>query len=437
MMRRKLRFTALAVSVAMGVAALGGCASQPPANADGTASKSAGSTAENASGEKITVLLPPWSEPSAELINKFEQETGIQVELNITGFDDIRDKIVIAAVSKVAPADVFEIDWTWAKEFMTAGCVEPFELTDVQKQNYPLYTSFTIDDQTVAMPYSNDFRVGFYNTEHMAQAGIENAPTTWDELVDDCVKIKEAGICEYPLGLTLIAAEDSATQLLWLEMSRSGKIFNDDESVDKAAMLDSLTFLNSLLTEKKIIDPAATSYTGDEVNESFLKGNFTFSIAGAGTLGRVNNPEENLPVAGKVNAMLVPGNGKDIATGSFGLPEGIGISSFSEHKEAARKFVDWFVSEEVQRDLFEVQGTMPSGVETFNKLGEEGKVEQTDVLSEQMEGLTSPFPHGLPTWYAEYTTFVGTTINALGQGSVTPEQAADQIAAKVDELRTR
>mgnify|MGYP000961817889 FL=1 len=68
----------------------------------------------------ISVLLPPWAEPPQDLLAEFQESSGITVELNIMGWDQIHDKITIAAVTNTAAADVVEIDWSWTNEFLTA-----------------------------------------------------------------------------------------------------------------------------------------------------------------------------------------------------------------------------------------------------------------------------------------------------------------------------
>ena len=160
-MKRYRRIICVLMAASMVFASLSACSGKKEKESSHTSSE----------GE-LTVLLPPWAEPSQELIGQFEKEHDTKVNLNIMGWDEIHDKITVAAVSKVAPADVMEVDWSWTKEFINADCVEPFELTDEQKERYPLYTSFEDADKVVAIPYLNDIRVGYYNEEHLKAAQI-------------------------------------------------------------------------------------------------------------------------------------------------------------------------------------------------------------------------------------------------------------------------
>ena len=381
---------------------------------------------------ELTVLLPPWAEPSQELIGQFEKEHDTKVNLNIMGWDEIHDKITVAAVSKVAPADVMEVDWSWTKEFINADCVEPFELTDEQKERYPLYTSFEDADKVVAIPYLNDIRVGYYNEEHLKAAQITEPPKTWEELVEDCVKIKEAGICEYPLSFTLSATEHSANQLLWLSLCQGIPLFQEDDSIDRVNMETALSLVAEALNESEIIDPASISLMDVEADSAYRKGNATFLIGAMGTLGTCNNPDES-SVVGQVKTMLIPGT-DEIRTATYGLPEGIGISKYSKNKELAEEFIEWFTGDEVQTYLYQKHGTVPSSTMTFEKLGNTGEIADEDVLMEELEAGQSPFPNGVPGWYSEYSSIVANKLNALAQGMLDSKEAAEQIAEEVGDI---
>ena len=242
-----------------GVAQSGNSAAKQPVGQteNGTVSTADGNGA-------ITVMLPPWAEPSAGLLKEFTDSSGIQVILNVVGWDDIRDKIAIAAVGQAAPADVVEVDWSWVGEFGAAGWMEPLDVAADVKEAMPTISSFTYSDQILAVPYSNDFRIGFYNTEHFENAGITEAPKTWDQVVEDARKIKEQGICEYPVGMILSATEPTTNTMLWLTRARYGAFFNDDMSVNHDNLLNTLTFVNNLVNVDKLIDPASLNMKDTE-----------------------------------------------------------------------------------------------------------------------------------------------------------------------------
>lgn len=55
-------------------------------------------------------------------------------------------------------------------------------------------------------------------------------------------------------------------------------------------------------------------------------------------------------------------------------------------------------------------------------------------MMEQMKSYKSPFPGGVPVWYSEYSGIVANKVNAMAQGTITPEEAAQQIVDEVEKI---
>lgn len=386
----------------------------------------------SAGGGEITVMVPPWAEPSAELLQSFTDETGIKVVMNIVGWDDIRNKVSIAAVGQTAPADVIEVDWSWVGEFGAADWFEPLELTQEEIDGMPTVKSFMYGDNILALPYANDFRLAYYNTEHFSKVGVNEAPKTWDEVIDACKKIKEQGICNYPLSMTLSATEAATTSLLWMTLSKYGDFFNEDFTPNKDNVLGALTFVNDLLNTDKLIDPASQNMKDIEVYGKLTAEAASMMVGPTYFIGLINNPEES-QVVGKASAMLVPGNGT-IKTATFALPEGIGVSKYSQNKQAAIQFVNWYTSPEVQVKMYGEKGNIPTRTEALQQLIDNGEIIGGEILIEQSGYIASPFPGGIPEWYSEMSNTIYNSVNQMVQGALTPEQAYENIEKKVAEL---
>lgn len=391
------------------------------------------STEKNEEQKEIVVMVPPWAEPSGELLQEFTDKTGIKAVINIVGWDDIRNKVSIAAAGETAPADVIEVDWSWVGEFGAADWFEPIEMSEEEIEGMPTVKSFMYNDQIIALPYANDFRLAYYNIEHFEKVGITEAPKTWDEVYEACKKIKEQGISSYPVAMTLSATEASTTSLFWMTLSKYGDIFNDDFTLNQENVLEALKFVNKLVNEDKLIDPASENMKDVEVYGKLTAGAASFMVGPTYYIGLINNPDES-QIAGKSSAMLVPGNG-DIKTATFALPEGIGISKYSENKEAAKEFINWYTSPEVQIKMYGEKGNIPTRTEALQQLIDNGDIEGGEVLIEQSGYIASPFPGGIPNWYSEMSNTIYNSVNQMVQGAMSPEQACENIEKKVAELK--
>lgn len=391
-------------------------------------------TAESAeSNKEITVMVPPWAEPSPELLQEFVDETGISVVMNIVGWDDIRNKVAIAAVANTAPADVIEVDWSWTGEFGAADWFEPIELSDEEIADYLTLDSFTYDGKLIGLPYANDYRLGYYNTADFSAVGYEEAPDTWDEMIQALKEIKAAGIKDYPMAITLSATEAATTSFFWFTLSNFGPVFNEDFSLNEENALASMKLLKKLISEDGLIDPANINMKDIEVYEKFTTNSTSLMIGPTYFVGRIHNPELS-NVVEESKPTLVPGNG-DVKSASFALPEGIGVSKFSKNKEAAITFAKWYTSPEVQLSLYEENGNIPTRRSALQSLIDNGLLIDGDVMLEQGDYIVSPFPGGIPNWYAELSNVIYNNINKMAQGDISPEAAVETISARLDELR--
>ena len=257
------------------------CAAMAATLTAGCGSDSSGESGEksSSSGEskEITFMAPDWANPGDELLAEFTEETGISVIFNEVSWDDIRDKVSIAASGGEAAADVIEVDWSWVGEMNSAGWLEPIEMTDEDKEDMPTLETFTIDGEILAVPYANDYRIAYYNKEHFEQAGITEVPETWDEVYDALKKIKEAGIVEYPYTMPMNADESATTSMMWMAFSRSGQVFNDDDTLNEEAVMDALTFENQLVQDG-FVDPASISFNGMDCYRKITSGEASFMV---------------------------------------------------------------------------------------------------------------------------------------------------------------
>jgi len=421
---------------------LSACGSEPvvaPAETEAAEPTEADTTSEEPAedqlaGTTIVVMLPPWGELSEEALAAFEESTGIIVEQQIVGWDEIHNKIAVASAGNIAAADVIEVDWSWVGEFNSAGWFTPLNdnITEDMTADIPLIKTFTSGGNVVAVPYINDFRIGTYNMTHLEQAGIAEVPTTWDELLDASLKIKEAGIAEYPMGFPLSVSEATTTNFILITLSRSGALFNDDGTLNEANALSTMQFISDVMNVHEVVDPSDMVMIDREIAAFVYGGSQTFINAWPGIYTASNDPEKS-EVVGETGRMLVTGR-EGVRSASFGLPEGLGIPVNSENKEAAWKFIEWVISPEGAEIYFETQGLLPPRTSVFSEYVEAGKVEEGDILLEQI-GYVQPFsPSGLPGWYPKFSLVVQESVNKVASGTMTPEAAVEAISNTVESL---
>lgn len=411
------------------------CAAMAATLTAGCGSDSSGESGEksSSSGEskEITFMAPDWANPGDELLAEFTEETGISVIFNEVSWDDIRDKVSIAASGGEAAADVIEVDWSWVGEMNSAGWLEPIEMTDEDKEDMPTLETFTIDGEILAVPYANDYRIAYYNKEHFEQAGITEVPETWDEVYDALKKIKEAGIVEYPYTMPMNADESATTSMMWMAFSRSGQVFNDDDTLNEEAVMDALTFENQLVQDG-FVDSASISFNGMDCYRKITSGEASFMVGPTKFVGISNDPEQCSEI-GNIVPILLPGT-DGTSPQTMALPEAVGITSFSENKEAAQEFVKWYSSADVQKRMYAVNSSIPTRNSVLAEMVEDGTFENAGAMLDEADLIKSVFPNGVPSYYSEMSNTMYNNINQMVLGEQTPQEAFDAMNAKVNEL---
>ena len=381
--------------------------------------------------DSLSVMIPEWAVPSDNLLKEFTDSTGIKVSINQVAWDAIRDKIGIAASGGEASADVVEVDWSWVGEFDSADWLEPLKVDDSLKTEMPTISSFSVGDKVLALPYSNDYRIAYYNTKHFEEAGIGEEPKTYDQVYEAVKTIKEKGIAEHPYPLVLTAEEKASTGLIWTAYTMNDKVFNDDNTLNEESVKAALKFYDKLIKED-LVDPADKTADGMETYRRITTGTASYLTGPTSYIGTVNNAEKS-QVVGEVAPILMPGK-TDTATHTMALPEALGITKFSKKKEEARKFIDWYTSADTQEKLNAELGNLPTRNSVLEKLIDDGKIENPGAMLEQAKLIASPFPNGVPVYYNEMSNAIYNAVNGLATGSLDVDSAFTQMDTKIKEL---
>ena len=386
---------------------------------------------ENKEGAEITLMIPDWGAPTEEMLAEFKAETGITVKVLPTAWDDTKSKISIAAAGKKAAADVIEVDWSWVGEFQNAGWLEPLEVDETTQKDIPSISYFKVNNGIYAVPYANGLRLAYINKDMLSKAGISEYPKTWTEAEAVFDKLKRNKITDYPMLFPLNAEEKTTTSFLTLAYTRNGKVFNNDDTLNKESALDTLQLIKKYI-DKGYINPASVSTPGIDTFRGINNAQGAFLIGPTSFITSSNDPKVS-KVVGQITTIPVPGiDGPAKQTITF--TEAVGVSAYSQNKEAAKKFVEWFSRPEIQLKLNKAINNTPTRTSVIEQMVKEGIIKTPGSIVEQSKIVASPFPNGVPKYYTKMSTEIFNIINQLGQGKLTPEEAANKMKEKVNEL---
>ncbi|MGL5255740.1 MAG: extracellular solute-binding protein, partial [Proteocatella sp.] len=352
----------------------------------------------------------------------------------------LKDRIVTACSSGQAPADVTEFSWDWVGTFGAAGWYEPLNgyLDEAFWSDSMTKDTFKYSDNYLAIPIYNDFRMTYVASKDFEAAGIKEMPQSADEMLEAARKIKASGAEEYPISLPLSATAGTTTPWFMLTKSLGGELFDENmnpmflekDSAGHKAMEWIMTGLN-----EGLINPASLDYQGMDVVDRFINGEGSIDIAGwAGNVTEYFNAEKS-KISESVKVVKVPG--ADGNSRTYGLLEGWGIPSASEHKEAAAEFLKWVSREEFIESFFLDYGIFPSSKNVMDKLIADGKIPGGDTVSEVLGTIEPLFPQGAPEWYGTWEGEVASIMNQMAKGSLTLDQGLQAIADSAAKLNTK
>lgn len=292
-----------------------------------------------------------------ETIQNWEKETGNKVEDSSSTADETFKARVISDFETGAEPDVmFYFNGNDSNPFVEAGKVVP--ISEIREE-YPEYADNMKDDMIPASPADGvQYAVPFYgyweglycNKTVLEAAGVEvpGPETTWDQFLESCQKIKDA-------GYTPIAVSLAKEPHYWFEFS----IFNHDsakthltvpEAVDDEAGKAWQAGLEDLkeLYEKGFLSENTNTATADEVFQSFLEGKSAFYIDGSWKMGGIKEGTDNID---NFTVTYVPGNGDRKSTDMVaGLSSGWYISrkcwEDEKKRDAAVDLIETFISDE-------------------------------------------------------------------------------------------
>lgn len=306
-------------------------------------------TASTAFAEKIEFFQQKMEEAPqrayAEVLARFNEEyPDIEIEINT-----VPDAGTVL-MQRIATGDIPPIfsDYptqTQFKEKVNNGYIECLEGNEFLERVNPgmIELGKHYDGKTYALPLSQNYMAIFYNIDIFEQAGIEELPKTWDELMAVCDKLVEQGITPFSFG-----------------DKDAGRVGHNFQALSQATYPGIVDYIVSVVNGEatiadnpepfrkigermlKLREYALPDYIGtaDTVMwENFATGKAAMCITGSYARGTImiSNPDLNM------GAMPIPGDVYDESPLLTGIDAALCISAEAtdEQKDAGLKFLEF------------------------------------------------------------------------------------------------
>jgi len=363
-LRSLSRFTVAAITVpaiALGAAA---CSSSG-------GSSSGSDTGSGGSGTTLTY----WASNQAPSLDKdkevltpvlaqFTQQTGIKVNLEVIGWNDLQTRIQTAITSNSGP-DVLNIGNTWAASLQATGAFMPYDsaaLTAIGGKDKfvkpAMDTGGAPGQDPTSVPYLGLAYGLYYNKQMLKDAGIQ-PPTTWEEMVAAAQKLTNTAKSTYGFALAAGSYTENV-HFAFINGSQNGGEWFDSAGkptfTSDANVQGVLRYLN-LMQKDKVVNASNAQY------DNGTKAVNDFATKKVAMILNQNNADNSIQSNGMksdeygVVPFPAPTGGQKIAT----FIAGINMSIFknTKNKDAALQFVKFMTSPETQKTLGKPFSSLP------------------------------------------------------------------------------
>ena len=373
----------------------------------------------------LSLLVPSYSDATKglweDVIEGFEKENpDITVDLEVQSWDNL-EKVISTKIQAGEAPDIYNggpFAGFVGDELLypVSDVVSEDTLADFQDA---FIANAEVDGTAYALPLIASARALFVNNTLLQQAGVTEAPKTWDELLDAATKVSALGGGVAGYGMPLGSEEAQAEAAVWLW--GGGGSFGDASEIT----IDTPENLAGAEQIKKMIDAGATQADPGSTQRSplmdiFIQGKIGMQVGLPPTVGQI---EEGNP---EMDYSIVPIPTKDGSPFTLGVMDQLmAFQNDGDKQEAITKFFDYYYSADVYVPWVQAEGFLPvtkSGAEQLS--GEEALAPFLDVLPDAQF-----YPSTNPKWSATDGAFK----SLFGQLQTKPAQdVLTEIQAQVD-----
>jgi multiple sugar transport system substrate-binding protein len=387
---RKLKVIAwiAAAMLALFVAACGGDDEQTSSGSSSTSTQAAQPALQKGATVRLWVMNngPQPVKDTEQIVRGFEQQTGVNVDVELVGWDVQFDRIRNAAVSGGGP-DVTQAGTTQVPFFAALGGFADLNSRVKDVGGKGAYapgiwqtTQLAGQNGTYAVPWFTEARAIYYRKDVLEKAGIDPATAfkDWNSLTTTLQTIKDkvptiGGKPIEPFGSPGKKAFDLVHHVMPFVWDAGGAELSADDkksTIDSPQSQQGVDFVASLL-RKGLYDKSMLERDGTQVENQFKGGRLAVWIGGPWVLGSVARKDDtNWVPAARANVGVAPmpsgpsGKGFTFVGGS-----NLMMLKNSKHPNEAWALMKYLSGDSVQTQYANLMGMFPARLAPQKQLG--------------------------------------------------------------------
>lgn len=324
-------------------------------------------------GETLNLLMNASHEGAGEwLSERFEEETGVSVEVTTVPYDEIASQLTL---DQQSGANVHDIAAPWyvsLGDLAADGSIQPItefveghEEIDVEDFIPSIWEPYSsAADEIYGLPFDGDIHALFYNTEILERNGFDEPPATWDEYAEQVTTITENESNDGVYGAAVFG--EQSPMILGASFANRlagfGGEFVDEEGVPTVNSEEAVASLEALedIWDAALPTPAETDFGAG--NSAWFAGNVAF-IENWTDLGvRSQDPASGSEVVDNWGVTYLPReNPEDEPRASLVAGFSWAVAGNTDHTNLSHQFIEWAASSEVNAEL--LTALPPTGID--------------------------------------------------------------------------
>jgi multiple sugar transport system substrate-binding protein len=394
--------------------------------------------------EKVTITVQDYFRPGEDSY-KCVEEVAVEfkknhpdVEVNQTyiPFAQLLPTMLQESLTKTLP-DILMADNPWLPQLIKAGTLK--DITDKVKEwgwenwedFFKGYREITSSEGKIyAFQYTTNNLALFYRKSLLDKAGIANPPETWQELKEDCKKIREV-LDIYGFAFDAEASEEGSWQFFPFLWSNGGSLLE----LDQPEAIEALQFLTEMVKEGYVPRDIVNINGQGDLTKWFINGEVAFMVNGNWEFGW-QLTEDVMQRMGDVNVAPIPVREKGMRTMVPFGGECFGISSNIDpvKYDLAWEFLKLLVSSDsILRLNVNGLGGLPTRASAAEKISVEELPFLKIFLEQSQYALPRPLMGGIDK-YPEVSSTVWVAVQKALTGIATPEEAFKEAARTIQRL---
>ena len=368
------------------------------------------------------------------LIAEFERRNPtIKVEVQQIPWTAAHEKLLTAYAGESTP-DVCQLGNTWLPEFTVLNSLEPLEpftsrssLIDVHDIFPGVLKTNILDSVLYGIPWYVDTRLIYYRKDILKQAGYDEFPKTWSEVMKAAETIKRQANAKKSTVYPFFLPTNEWVPAIALGMQSGGNLLKENNSRGNFSgpeFTKAFTLMSDIY--RKEYSPSGMQLITN-LYESFSDGLIAMYITGPWNIGEFSRrirPEL------QKEWMTAPLPTMDSLMPGVSLPLGTSLVMFrnSRHKEAAWKLIEFLASTEQSIEFYKITGNLPPRISAWKDSSLSNNI-YIKAFYQQLQRV-DPLPP-IPEW-EQIVIRLQIYVEYVATGTMSVEKALKQFDGEVD-----